>query len=143
MAPFFSNLLCPGLLQGQGAVPASGSRRRMVRSPWIPHPVSSSEVRHAGRAPGVCSDNRAAGHMDLVTGSQVFSAREAGAPSAQAQQEPRSQRHSVDTGARLCCSLPTNHPSRDSAKPGLTHLPKGVTLSLLPKGTDLSFKSQR
>lgn len=67
MAPFFSNLLCPGLLQGQGAVPASGSKRRTVRSPWTPHPVSSSEVRHDGKAPGVCSDNRAAGHMDLVT----------------------------------------------------------------------------
>lgn len=60
----------------------------MVRSSWTPQFISSSEVRYTGRAPGVCSDNRAAGNKDLVAGSQDFSVKEAGAPGAQAQQEP-------------------------------------------------------
>lgn len=53
--------------------------------------------------------------------------------------------HSTDVVARLCRSLPAHHQTRDSAKPGLTHLPKGVGLSLLPRGTDLTdrFKSLR
>lgn len=46
-----------------------------------------------------------------------------------------SRGHSTKVGAQFCRLLLIHHQTKDSAKPGLTYLPEGVALGLLPKGT--------